>query len=52
MLLAAILDVAIDHELLGSNPARGPRRRLKVSRPRRPFLESDEIPSLRSPARG
>ena len=46
MLLAAVLDVAIDHGLLTSNPARGKRRRLKVTRPRRPFLESDEIRSL------
>jgi integrase len=46
LLLAAILDMAVDHDLLASNPARGKRRRLKTVRPRRPFLESDEIASL------
>lgn len=45
-LLASILDVAVDHDLLASNPARGRRRRLKAVRPRRPFLESDEVQSL------
>lgn len=45
-LLATILDVAIDHGLLVSNPARGRRRRLKAARPRRPFLEKDEVKSL------
>jgi integrase len=42
-LLASILDVAVDHDILASNPARGRRRRLKAVRPRRPFLESDEV---------
>lgn len=45
-LLAAILDVAVDHKLLKVNPARGRRRRLKATRPRRPFLEGDEVQSL------
>jgi integrase len=45
-LLAAILDVAVDHEILTANPARGRRRRLKAVRPRRPFLEADEVQSL------
>lgn len=45
-LLAAILDVAIDHGLIEANPARGRRRRLKTVRPRRPFLERDEVRSL------
>lgn len=45
-LLAAILDVAVDHEILMANPARGRRRRLKAVRPRRPFLEADEVQSL------
>ena len=29
-----------------ANPARGRRRRLKATRPRRPFLEADEVQSL------
>ena len=45
-LLASILDVAVDHEILAANPARGRRRRLKATRPRRPFLEADEVQSL------
>jgi integrase len=45
-LLASILDVAVDHDILASNPARGRRRRLKAVRPRRPFLESDEVQLL------
>jgi integrase len=45
-LLATILDVAVDHEILRANPARGRRRRLKAVRPRRPFLEADEVQSL------
>jgi integrase len=32
-LLASILDVAVDHEILAANPARGRRRRLKATRP-------------------
>ena len=46
LLLAAIVDVAVDHGLLASNPARGKRRRLKAIRARRPFLEPYEIRSL------
>jgi len=45
-LLATMLDVAVDHEILSANPARGRRRRLKAVRPRRPFLEADEVQSL------
>ncbi len=41
-LLAQILDVAVDHGHLPSNPARGKRRRLKVSKPRPIHLDSAE----------
>jgi hypothetical protein len=41
-LLAQILDVAVDHGHLPSNPARGKRRRLKVSKPRPVHLDSAE----------
>jgi integrase len=41
-LLAQILDVAVDRELIPNNPARGKRRRLKVSKPRPVYLDSAE----------
>jgi integrase len=45
--LAQILDAAIDEELLAvANPARGRQRRLKASKPRRTWLELDELRSL------
>lgn len=46
VLLANILDTAVEHGLLASNPARGKRRRFKADRPTRPFLEADELAEL------
>ena len=46
VLLANILDTAVEHGLLPSNPARGKRRRLKADRPTRRFLEADELAEL------
>ena len=46
VLLANILDTAVEHGLLTSNPARGKRRRLKADRPARRFLEADELADL------
>ena len=46
VLLANILDTALEHGLLASNPARGKRRRLKADRPTRRFLEADELAEL------
>ncbi len=46
VLLANILDTAVEHGLLASNPARGRRRRLKADRPTRRFLEADELAEL------
>ena len=46
VLLANILDAAVEYELLPSNPARGKRRRLKAARPTRRFLEADELAEL------
>jgi integrase len=43
VLLANILDAAVEYELLSSNPARGKRRRLRAARPARRFLEADEL---------
>jgi integrase len=46
VLLANIVDTAVVHGLLASNPARGTRRRLKADRPTRRFLEADELAEL------
>src|SRR3954470_15603496 len=45
-LLAQILDDAVEYELLSANPARGKRRRLKVPKPARTFLEPDMVVDL------
>ena len=45
-LLAQILDDAVDYEMLAANPARGKRRRMKVARPARSFLEPDMVVDL------
>jgi len=42
ILLCTILDDAIEQGLITSNPARGRRRRVPVSRPKRTFLETAE----------
>ena len=44
--LAAILEDAVEDELLESNPARGKRMRVKVPKPERTFLEMDELALL------
>jgi integrase len=41
--LAAVLDQAVEYGHLTTNPARGKRRRLKHARPRRTWLELDEV---------
>lgn len=45
-ILAAILDEAVEDELLESNPARGKRMRVRVPKPSRTFLEMDELAAL------
>ncbi len=45
-LLAMILDEALADELIAQNPARNKRMRLRVPRPRRSFLEIDELAAL------
>jgi len=40
--LAAILEVAVEYEHIERNPAKGKRRRLRVSRPRRTYLDRAE----------
>lgn len=45
--LAVLLDIAIDRgKRTADNAARGKHRRLSAKRPRRPFLEPDEVQSL------
>jgi integrase len=46
--LSQILDVAVDYELLASNPAvsRGGRRRVKESAPRRTWVEPEQLLAL------
>jgi hypothetical protein len=45
-ILAAILDDAVEDDLLESNPARGKRMRVRVPKPSRTFLEMDELAAL------
>jgi integrase len=46
-LLAMILDVAIEYELVdGANPARGRRRRVKAPKVQRTWVEPEQLPSL------
>jgi integrase len=45
--LGQILEVAVEYGYLDRNPATGRRRKLKVSRPRRPYLDrADQISAL------
>jgi integrase len=46
VLLANILDYAVERGGLETNPARGKRRRLKAARPQRRVLEPDELTEL------
>jgi integrase len=52
-LLARILDAAGDYGHLdpSRNPARGPRRRVKRTRPSRPTMEPEQLPALLDAAR-
>jgi hypothetical protein len=43
---AAVLDDAIEDELIDRNPARGKRMRIRVPKPDRTFLEMDELACL------
>jgi integrase len=44
--LVALLDDAVEDGHIDSNPARGRRMRIKVPKPRRTFLELDELAAL------
>jgi integrase len=50
--LAQVLDDAVEYGYLESNPARGRKRRLKASKPRRTWLELDEVRALLEAANG
>jgi integrase len=41
-LLSQILELAVDHQLIPTNPAKGKRRRLKATKPRPVYLDSAE----------
>jgi len=41
-----VLDDAVEYSLLDVNPARGKRRRMRVAKPRRSFLEPDMVVDL------
>lgn len=45
-LLAQVLDDAVEYGLVDTNAARGKRRRMRVPRPRRTFLEPDQVIAL------
>ncbi|UJA21629.1 tyrosine-type recombinase/integrase [Thermoleophilia bacterium SCSIO 60948] len=44
--LAMVLDEAVEDELIDRNPARGKRMRVRVPKPKRSFLELDELAEL------
>jgi integrase len=44
--LAAILEDALDEELIASNPASGRRRRLAAGKPARPWVEPQQVPAF------
>jgi integrase len=41
--LSQILETALEYELIASNPATGRRRRLKATRPARPWVEPEQL---------
>jgi integrase len=44
--LAQILERAVEYDLLPRNPAAGRNRRLPRTKPRRPFVQPEQLPSL------
>ena len=44
--LSQILGTAVEYGLIPANAAAGKRRRLKGTRPRRPWVEPEQLPSL------
>jgi integrase len=50
--LAQVLETAVEYGLLAQNPAAGKRRRLKSTRPSRPWVEPEQLPALLDAASG
>lgn len=50
--LSQILAVAVEYELIAANPAAGKRRRLKSTRPRRSWVEPEQLMALLGSAPG
>jgi integrase len=50
--LAQVLETAVEYGLLAQNPASGKRRRLKSTRPSRPWVEPEQLPALLDAAKG
>jgi integrase len=46
VVLASVLEAAVEYELVQRNPARGRRRKLPTSRPTRAFLEPEQVSAL------
>jgi integrase len=44
--LAQVLETAVEYGLMAQNPASGKRRRLKSTRPHRPWVEPEQLPAL------
>ena len=44
--LSQVLETAVEYGLIPSNPASGKRRRLKSTRPNRPWVEPEQLPAL------
>jgi integrase len=44
--LSQVLETAVEYGLIASNPASGKRRRLKPTRPNRPWVEPEQLPAL------
>lgn len=45
-LLSTLMSVAVEYGLVPANPATGRRRRLKGTRPSRPWVEREQLPTL------
>jgi integrase len=50
--LSQILEVAVEYGLIASNPATGRRRRLKASKPSRPWVEPEQLVAFLDAADG
>jgi integrase len=44
--LSQVLECAVEYGLIAANPASGKRRRLKSTRPSRPWVEPEQLPAL------